>query len=133
MRRGQDAGRRLFCWFQSDIQPSLLVDLSLETPACAQTPKAVAISTPRWVEAWLGSSESQGNTLRAWAPGVRRIGGGWLHSVYHPHPCTDLSSGFPGWCAGLEASITPILSCRSQEENSFQLNYPSHSNIITLQ
>lgn len=26
-----------------------------------------------------------------------------------------------------------LLSCRSQEENSFQLNYPSHSNIITLQ
>ena len=47
--------------------------------------------------------------------GEKKDRGASLYSIYHPHLCTDLSSGFPGWCAGPGASITPIVPVAGRE------------------
>lgn len=66
---------------------------------------------------------------------LRRRG---LHFLF-PSSCSSLPpllqllcalpSGFPSWHL---KELQSLLSCWLQEENGFQLNYPSHSNSITL-
>lgn len=101
--------------------------------ACAQHAEALAISS-RLGETQPGSSVSQGSTQwgRPRPPGREaEIRGAWLRTSFTPIPAQpfhqDSQAGARAWAP------QSLLSCRSQEENSFQLNYPSHSNIITLQ
>ena len=80
-------------------------------PPSPNIPGTLAICS-RWVEAQPGSSESRGSTFRAGlhpSGGEEGFGGPGSTSSITPLLCTGLiSSGFPGWYTGLQASITPF-------------------------
>lgn len=90
----------------------------------------------RWVEAWPGSSESQGSTFQGRRPAPlgwgTKVWGAWIPFIL----CApSAQAGFhQGSQAGTQACEPQSLlsHCSQGEENDFQLNYPSHSNIITL-
>lgn len=109
VKGGEAAGNGLLCWFQSDAQPSPRAPVTGDPLPVPSTPRP-RLSPP--------GTKLPGSTLqgrpRPLGRGTR-IQGTWPHSVYHPQLCTDLSSGFPGWCAGLGASITPILPVTGRE------------------
>lgn len=95
----------------------LLVNLSLETPANPQHVRGLGYLLQQGRSpAWQLRVPGEHSGVQPGPLGCRR--GFWepgSTSFIDPHLCTDLSSGFPGWCAGPGTSITPITPVAGRE------------------